>query len=96
MTMNNLAACLASFMAFTNTAYADISVKIHDLNGNGTVTLQEVIDFHDSSINRTEAFIARHKAMFEATDINGDGVVDASESQDGTGSKKNGKKANKS
>lgn len=96
MTMKKLAVCMASLFVLTSTAIADVSVKVHDLNGDGTVTLQEVIDFHDSSIARTDAFLARHKAIFEATDVNGDGVVDAGESQNRAGSKKNGKKANKS
>lgn len=96
MTIKKLAVSMASLFALTCTASADVSVKVHDLNSDGTVTLQEVIDFHDPAITRSEAFLARHKAMFEAADVNKDGVVDASESQDGTGSTKKGKKANKS
>lgn len=96
MNMKKLFISMASFAAFSGAASADISVNVHDLDGNGTVTLQEVIDFHDASITRSEAFLTRHTNMFEAADVNGDGVVDASESQDGTGSMKKGKKANKS
>lgn len=96
MIMKKLAVCMASLFALTNIAAADVSVKVHDLNSDGSVTLQEVIDFHDPAITRTDAFLARHKAMFEAADVNSDGVVDASESQDGSRSTKKGKKANKS
>lgn len=96
MTLKIFALCAASLVALAGTAAADVSVRVHDLNKNGTVTLQEVIDFHDPAITRSDAFLARHKAMFEAADVNGDGVVDASESQDGTGAKKKGKKAGKS
>jgi hypothetical protein len=68
-------------------AVADVNIKTQDLNGDGKVTFEEFLGSHDASIARNQAFIDRHKPIFDAADQNNDGVVDASESQGGTDKK---------
>lgn len=83
-----LLAAAAMIAMGANTANADVHVDVHDQNGDGVVTFQEVVDFHDSSISRSQAFMDRHRAVFDGADANKDGVVDRSESQgDGSGGK---------
>ncbi len=79
-----------------NAASADVSVDKQDLNKDGVVTFQEVIDSHPKSIKRTQAFMDRHRKIFEGADTNGDNSVDRSESQGGSTGKtktKDGKKS---
>ncbi len=74
-------------------AHADVHVDVHDADGDGVVTFQEVVDYHGPGISRSQAFMDRHRAIFDGADTNGDGVVDRSESQgDGSGNKAKSKK----
>lgn len=77
-------------------AHADVSTKTQDLNSDGVVTFQELMDSHATGIERTQAFVDRHKKIFDGADTNGDGVVDSSESQDGAAGKPKTKGASKS
>lgn len=67
-------------------ASADVNVATQDANGDGMVTFEEFLESHDAGIARNQAFIDRHRPIFDGTDVNSDGFVDASESQ-GTGGK---------
>jgi Ca2+-binding EF-hand superfamily protein len=87
----------STIVLFSAGAQADVNVSTQDLNGDGTVTFEEFIDSHDSSIAHTDAFLARHRQVFDGADTNSDGVVDAGESQGGTtGKQKRGGKKDKS
>ncbi len=73
-------------------ARSDVSVASQDLNKDGKVTFEEFVESHDAGIARNDAFIKRHRAVFDSADTNGDGVVDAAESQGGKAKKKAGMK----
>ncbi|MFA3920523.1 hypothetical protein [Ruegeria hyattellae] len=62
-------------------AHADVSTETHDLNQDGVVTFEEMLEYHPAGIDRTQEFIDRHRIIFDGADTNGDGVVDASENQ---------------
>ncbi|MGZ0189971.1 MAG: hypothetical protein ACKVH0_18535 [Alphaproteobacteria bacterium] len=91
-----LIAAVAITTLSASIARADVSVDTQDLNSDGVVTLQEVIDSHGSGIARTPAFMERHRKIFEGADANSDGVVDRSESQGGSNGKSKTKGSHKS
>ncbi|UWQ74155.1 EF-hand domain-containing protein [Leisingera sp. M658] len=87
----------AGTLAFgASAAYADVSTETQDLNGDGVVTFEEFVDSHAAGIARTQAFLDRHRGIFDAADTNGDGVVDQSESQGGATGKVKAKNTKKS
>lgn len=82
---------LAVTAAFsTSQASADVSVSTQDLDGDGRVTFEEFIESHDAGIARNQAFIDRHRPVFDGADVNKDGFVDAGESQGSSGKPKLG------
>lgn len=87
-----------TFLALSITAFctatmasADVNVATQDADGDGKVTFEEFLESHDASIARNQAFIDRHKPVFDNADANDDGFVDASESQGSGGKSKTGK-----
>lgn len=80
-----LALSIPAFFAATM-ASADVNVATQDIDGDGMVTFEEFLESHNSGIARNQAFIDRHRPIFDGADVNNDGFVDASESQ-GTGGK---------
>jgi len=77
-------AIIAGSVVFAATmVLADVSTETHDLNQDGVVTFEEMLEYHPAGIDRTQAFIDRHRIIFDGADTNGDGVVDASENQGG-------------
>lgn len=91
-----LIAALGIIAMSVSVARADVAVDTHDLNADGVVTFQEVVDSHGKSIARSKEFLDRHRKIFEGADTNGDGVVDRSESQGGSNGKSKAKRSNKS
>ena len=79
-----------------SSVHADVSTGTHDLNGDGVVTFEEMLEYHPADIHRTQEFMDRHRSIFDGADTNGDGVVDASESQGGGAGKTKIKGAKKS
>lgn len=67
-------------------ARADVNVTAQDIDGDGKVTFEEFLESHEAGIARNQAFIDRHRPIFDGADVNNDGFVDARESQ-GTGGK---------
>ncbi len=96
MKLNFLIIAAGTLALSASTAHADVSTDTQDLNGDGVVTFQEFIDSHATGIERTQAFVDRHRSIFDAADTNGDEVVDHSESQGGVAGKSKSKGADKS
>jgi hypothetical protein len=74
----------------TTQAHADVNVATQDIDGDGRVTFKEFLESHDAGFARNEAFINRHRPVFDNADVNNDGFVDASESQGSGGKSKVG------
>lgn len=88
---------LSAAAAFLTTqAIADVNVNTQDLDGDGKVTFEEFLESHDAGITRNQAFIDRHRPVFDGADVNKDGFVDASESQGSGGKSKDGGSKTKS
>ncbi len=96
MKLNLLIIAAGTVALGVSAARADVSTETQDLNNDGVVTFEEFMDSHDTGIARTQAFVDRHKGIFDAADTNGDEVVDQSESQGGATGKPKAKGANKS
>ncbi len=77
-------------------ANADVNVATQDLDGDGKVTFEEFLESHNAGITRNQAFIDRHRPVFDGADTNKDGFVDASESQGSGGKPKAGESQKKS
>ena len=89
--MKRISIAFAAAAAFLATqAYADVNVDTQDLDGDGRVTFEEFLESHDASIARNQAFIDRHRPVFDNADANNDGFVDANESQGSGGKSKTG------
>lgn len=95
MKLNLLIIAAGTLALGVSAAHADVSTQTQDLNGDGTVTFEEFIDSHATGIERTQAFVDRHRSIFDAADTNGDAVVDDSESQGGAAGKSKKGKASK-
>lgn len=94
--MKRILITLAAAAAFLATqANADVNVTVQDIDGDGRVTFEEFLESHDESIVRNQAFVDRHRSVFDNADVNNDGFVDASESQ-GAGGKSKGAGGKKS
>ncbi len=96
MRPNQLILSAGALALWASAGHADVSTETHDLNRDGVVTFEEMIEYHPASVERTQAALERHRRIFDGADTNGDGVVDQSENQGGGTGKPKSKDTEKS